>query len=124
MWKKEVFLNQNCFDFCLKQWQKGDFVSLWLAARAEASNSCRAAHADVRKGNVHRCIKLAQEGRYGDAVRSLLSQGCASHDDSQALMILHLDIVIMIFLFGQRHSSFSTDGEQRCSLRVSDLSKK
>ena len=31
------------------------------------------------------CIKSAWEGRYGDTVHSLLSQGCASHNDSQAL---------------------------------------
>ena len=84
--KKKRHLMKSLLTSRLKQWQSGNFVSLWLDARSDASsNRAGPAPADVRKSNARRSIKLAREGRYGDAIRSLLSQGCASHNDCHAL---------------------------------------
>ena len=37
------------------------------------------------KRNITRSINLAQEGRYGDAIRALTSTGCAPHHDKDVL---------------------------------------
>ena len=71
-------------------------VSLWLEARNDASRLDNKSFTSVDVGisNARRAIRLAREGRYSDAVRSLFSEGCADHNNSAAyeeLLSLHPD---------------------------------
>ena len=43
----------------------------------------------LQNSNNRRALKLARDGRYGDANRALISNGCASHEDASALNDLH-----------------------------------
>ena len=77
---------KSLFLSCIKQWQIGDMVSLWLEARNDASRFDNKSFTSVDVGisNARRAIRLAREGRYIDAVRSLSSEGCADHNNSAA----------------------------------------
>ena len=77
----------------LQQWQNGCLVSLWEEVRSKAgqqSKSTSYVNTDrsLKQSNARRATFLAREGRYGDAARSLQSQGCASENDSDALQDL------------------------------------
>ena len=41
--------------------------------------------ASLQKNNNLRALKLARDGRYGDATHALISEGCASNEDKDAL---------------------------------------
>ena len=66
----------------LLRWKKGDLCGLWQEAKAEARPR---KVLSVQHSNSIQALRLAKEGRYGDAMRSLSSQGCASHDNEDAL---------------------------------------
>ena len=63
-------------------WKEGDLCGLWQEAKAEARPR---KVLSVQRSNSIRALRLAKEGRYGDAMRSLSSQGCASHDNEDAI---------------------------------------
>ena len=73
----------------LHQWREEHLVELWEEARNDAMSRETTCDGDsVRRNNVRRAIKLAEEGRYRDGMRCLGSQGCAPHSDPDALQDL------------------------------------
>ena len=80
---KSLFLSR------LQRWQQGHLVDLWEETRRDVISleSC-CDSTSVRKSNIRRALRLAQEGRYGDATRSLASQGCTPHSSRDALLDL------------------------------------
>ena len=67
---------------CLLRWKEGGLCGLWQEAKADARPR---KVLSVQHSNSIRALRLAKEGRYGDAMHSLSSQGCASHDNEDAL---------------------------------------
>ena len=66
----------------LNRWQDGDIAALWVEARNEAR--IRRTGSDVAlpaHKNARRALRLAQEGRFSDAMRTLGTAGCASSDN-------------------------------------------
>ena len=63
-------------------------VSLSEEARLDFCRSGKnfnANHTSLESANAKRALSLARESRYGDAMRSLSSSGCAPHDDLSAV---------------------------------------
>ena len=73
----------------LHQWREGHLVELWEEARNDAMPCETTCDGDsIRRNNVRRAIKLAEEGQYRDGMRCLGSQGCAPYSDPDALQDL------------------------------------
>ena len=73
----------------LHQWREEHLVELWEEARNDAMPRETTCDGDsIRRNNMRRAIKLAEEGRYRDGMRCLVSQGCAPHSDPDALQDL------------------------------------
>ena len=63
--------------------QENQLALLWQEVRNEAQQKTNFTKtASLSQFNA---LFLAKEGRFGDAMRSLYSQGCASQDDGEAL---------------------------------------
>ena len=70
----------------LHRWLDGDLEALWLEALNEVPNKTPSIlTADVADSNAKRAIRLAQEGRYSDAMRALVANGRTSPDNVEAL---------------------------------------
>ena len=69
----------------LRQWQQGNLVALWTAARQECQSRSTRQSVSIAKSNARRSLNLAREGRFGDAMKVLGSCGCASRDDPMVL---------------------------------------
>ena len=70
----------------LHKWQHGELVTLWEEARVESKETVGFFRsASLQKNNNLRALKLARDGRYDDATRALLSKGCVSNEDKDAL---------------------------------------
>ena len=70
----------------LHRWQDGDIAALLVEARNEAI--IRRTGSDVAmpaRNNARRALRLAQEGRISDAMRTQGATGCASSDNMEAL---------------------------------------
>ena len=81
--KKKRHVISACLLPRLKQWQSGDLVSLWIDARSAAGHRRNVKQSSSMKKK-QRALFLAREGRYGDAMQSLRSNGCAPVDDMSA----------------------------------------
>ena len=84
--KKKRYVVNSILSTCLRQWQVRDLVLLWEEVRRNANQQIKANKSvPLSHINTQRALFLAKEGCYCDAMCSLNSQGCASHEDSQAL---------------------------------------
>ena len=69
----------------LKRWQQEDLVALWQEARVEVKNHRNISGKGLTKINTSRALRLAAEGRVGDAMRILGSNGTAPSTEPSAL---------------------------------------
>ena len=75
----------------LQQWQAGDLVSLWIEARNDTIHNIKVCKSfTLSHRNTRHALFLASEGRYGDAMRSLRSNGCAPVNDLDSFEELKL----------------------------------
>ena len=79
-------------------------VSLLLEAGIDASrlDNNSFTSVDVGKSNARRSNRMAREGRYSDAVRSLPSEGCEDHNNSapyEELISGHTDCQLSDFSY-------------------------
>ena len=98
--RKKRYVVSSLLSSHLNRWHEGQLVDLRREARNDAvprifqNNS-------TKKRNINRSINLAQEGRYGDAIRALTYTGCAPHHDKDALNKLkyrHAECDLPMFL--------------------------
>ena len=88
--RKKRYVIKSLISSRLHRWQNGELLDLWQEAVSEATSSNPSLDpASVKKSNIRRCRKLAQDGRFADAMRSLTSQGCASSNAEDALQDLY-----------------------------------
>ena len=64
------------------------YIYIYIYGQQSKSTSYVNTDRSLQQSNDRRATFLAREGRYGDAARSLQSQGCASENDSDALQDL------------------------------------
>ena len=70
----------------LRRWQRAELVELWREVRTDARpREASCGSEAVARGNARRALRLAMDGRYGDAMQALGSHGCASPSDDEAL---------------------------------------
>ena len=88
--RKKRYVIKSLISSRLQRWQDGVLIDLWQEAQLDAHPlNQNLDPSAVRESNVRRCRKLAQDGRFADAMRSLTSQGCASYNAEDALQDLH-----------------------------------
>ena len=60
-------------------------MALWQEARVEGKNRGNSSEKELTKINASRALRLVADGRFGDAMRTLGSNGTASSTDPSAL---------------------------------------
>ena len=79
--RSDLLSRTYCLNSRIHRWRQGDLLFLWQEARKDSKNYLSCSNASVAQANINRSLKLAMEGRYSDAMNTLMSQGCASRDD-------------------------------------------
>ena len=85
--RKKRLVIHSLLTSCLHHWQEGALTALWEEARCDANltyHNFEHNPESLKRCNIHRALNLAKEGRYGLAMRSLGSLGCAASDDNEA----------------------------------------
>ena len=84
--RKKRYVVSACIGARIRRWQQGELVALWREAREKGRPRTATCGTEaLARRNARRALRLAAEGRYGDAMQSLGSPGCASPADSEAL---------------------------------------
>ena len=84
--RRKRYVVSACIAARLRRWQQGDLVDLWREAREDGRPRAATCGAEsIARDNARRALRLAKDGRYGDAMRALGSTGCASPTDPAAL---------------------------------------
>jgi len=87
--RRKRYVVSACISTRLRRWQQGELVALWREARSDGlPRAATSGVESVASDNARRALRLATEGRYGDAMRALGSTGCASPADPAALQEL------------------------------------